>query len=188
MKFKGRLKSIHKELLSNNYIVSFEMEEGDLEQADKINEKELVVTAEPFKELRSGEANKLLWECIGKLAKFQNKDKWDVYLESLRKYGQYTYSCIKPEAVEAFKEKWRECEEIGELEINGQKAVQLLCYFGSSTYTTKEFAQLLDGVIQDMVDAGMDRPLSKEMKRALEQWNQYCKENENVLSAEGKES
>ena len=183
MKFRGKLKSIHKELLSNNYIVSFEMEEGDLEQADKINGKELVIKAEPFKEIRRGEANKLLWECIGKLAKFQNKDKWDVYLESLKKYGQYTYSCINPEAAEAFKEKWRECEEIGELEINGQKYIQLLCFFGSSTYTTKEFAQLLDGVIQDMVDAGMDRPLSKEMKRALEQWNQYCKNQETDVSS-----
>lgn len=188
MKFKGKLKSIHKELLSNNYIVSFEMEEGSLEQADKINGKELIVSAEPFKDLRSGEANRLLWECIGKLAKFQNRDKWEVYLESLRKYGQFTYVCLKPEAVEAFKEEWRECEEIGELEINGQKAVQLLCYFGSSTYNTKEFAQLLDGVIQDMTDAGMDKPLSKEMKRALEQWNQYCKTKENALSVEDKES
>lgn len=188
MKFKGKLKSIHKELLSNNYIVSFEMEEGDLEQADKINGKELIVTAEAFKDLRSGEANRLLWDCIGKLAKYQNKDKWVVYLESLKKYGQYTYFCMKPEAVEAFKEKWRECEVIGELEINGQKAIQLLCFFGSSTYTTKEFAQLLDGVIQDMVDAGMDKPLSKEMRRALDQWNQYCKQSESASSAEGKEN
>lgn len=183
MKFRGKLQSIHKELLSNNYIVSFEMEEGDLEQADKINGKELIVTAEPFKDIRSGEANRLLWECIGKIAKYENKDKWQVYIESLRKYGQYTYACLKPEAVEAFKENWRECEEIGELEINGQKAVQLLCYFGSSTYTTKEFAQLLDGVIQDLVDTGQDRPLSKEMKRALEQWNQYCKQQESVASS-----
>ena len=80
MKFKGKLKSIHKELLSNNYIVSFEMEEGSLEQADKIVDKELIITAEPFKDIRSGEANRLLWECIGKIAKFESKDKWDVYL------------------------------------------------------------------------------------------------------------
>lgn len=188
MKFRGKLKSIHKELLSDNYIVSFEMEEGDLDQADKIKDKDLVVTAEGFKGIRSGEANRLLWDCIGKIAKFEKKDKWEVYLNSLKKYGQYTYACIKPEAVEAFKENWRECEEIGELEINGQKAIQLLCYFGSSTYTTQEFSILLDGVIQDLVDTGQDRPLSKEMKRALEQWNQYCKAKENALSAEEKDN
>ena len=183
MRFKGKLLTIHKDFLSSNYIVSFEMEEGSLEQADKIIDKELIVNAEPFKDLRSGEANRLLWDCIGKIAKFQGRDKWEVYLEELKKYGQYTYACIKPEAVEAFKESWRECEEIGELEINGRKAVQLLCYFGSSTYTTKEFAQLLDGVIDDLTNCGLDRPLSKEMKRALEQWNQYCKQSEGALSA-----
>lgn len=184
MRFKGKLKTIHKDLLSNNYIVSFEMEEGNLEQADKIVDKELIVNAETFKDLRSGEANRLLWDCIGKLAKFQGKDKWEVYLEELKKYGQYTYIQIVPEAVEAFKETWRECEEIGRITIEGIEYVELLCYFGSSRYTTKEFAQLLDGVIQDMTDAGMDRPLSKEMKRALEQWNQYCKQSEGALSAE----
>ena len=180
MKFRGKLKSIHKELLSENYIVSFEMEEGDLEQADKVKDRDLIITAEPFKDIRSGEANRLLWDCIGKIAKFENKDKWEVYLNSLRKYGQYTYFNMKKEAFESFKENWRECEVIGELEINGEEYYEVLCYFGSSKYTTKEFAQLLDGVIQDLVDTGQDRPLSKEMKRALEQWNQYCKQNENV--------
>ena len=184
MRFKGKLQTIHKDFLSSNYIVSFVMEEGSLEQADKIIDKELIINAEPFKDIRSGEANRLLWDCIGKIAKFQGRDKWEVYLESLKKYGQYTYACIKPEAVEAFKESWRECEEIGELDVNGHKAVQLLCYFGSSTYTTKEFAQLLDGVIEDLTNCGLDRPLSKEMKRALEQWNQYCKQSEGALSAE----
>lgn len=177
MRFRGKLKSIQKDFLSNNYIISFEMQEGTLDEADKIIEKDLTITAETYKDNRSGQANKLLWDCIGKLAKFQNKDKWDVYLEELKKYGQYTYTCIKPEAVETFKENWRECEVIGDLEINGKKATQLLCYFGSSTYNTKEFAQLLDGVIEDLKDAGLDTPHSKELEAAYEQWNQYCKKS-----------
>ena len=186
MKFRGKLKSIHKELLSENYIVSFEMEEGDLEQADKIKDRELVITAETFKDLRSGEANRLLWDCIGKIAKFQGRDKWEVYLESLRKYGQYTYIQIIPEAFEAFKDNWRECEEIGRVVVDGVEKIEVLCYFGSSHYSTKEFAILLDGVIDDLTTCGLDRPLSKEMKRALEQWNQYCKQKEtDVSSADG---
>lgn len=188
MRFRGKLKTIQKDFLSNNYIVSFEMEEGNLDDADKIINKDLTVTAESYKDNRSGQANKLLWECIGRLAKFQNKDKWEVYLEELKKYGQFTYTCIKPEAVESFKEKWRECEVIGELEINGQKAIQLLCFFGSSQYDTREFAQLLDGVIQDLEDAGLPKPHSKELERAYEQWTQYCNQKNGVSSADVKES
>ncbi len=188
MRFRGKLKAIQKDFSTGNYIVSFEMEEGDLEEADKINKKDLTITAESYKEIRSGAANKLLWECISKLAKYQKKDKWKVYLDSLRKYGLYTYACLKPEAVEAFKENWRECEEIGELEINGKKAIQLLCYYGSSTYTTKEFAQLLDGVIEDLKDAGLDYPHSEEIEVAFEQWNQYCNEKKGVSCVEKKKS
>ena len=68
------------------------------------------------------------------------------------------------------KKQRRECEVIGEVDINGQKAVQMLCYFGSSTYDTKEFSRLLDGVISEMQEMGLETPTSEDMRRALEQW------------------
>jgi hypothetical protein len=77
---------------------------------------------------------------------------------------------VKPNVVDAMKAQWRECEVIGEVDINGQKAVQLLCYFGSSTYDTKEFSTLLEGVISEMAEMGLNLPPSQEMERALEQW------------------
>jgi hypothetical protein len=72
--------------------------------------------------------------------------------------------------VDAVKQQWRECEEIGKVDINGQEAVQLLCYFGSSTYDTKEFSVLLDGVISEMKEIGLAPPPSKHIKEALDQW------------------
>jgi hypothetical protein len=88
----------------------------------------------------------------------------------LKRYGKYTYICVKPAVVEAVKAQWRECEEIGRVNINGQEAVQMLCYFGSSTYNTKEFSVLLDGVISEMKEMGIEAPTSEDMRRALEQW------------------
>ena len=64
----------------------------------------------------------------------------------------------------------RECEVIGKVTVNGQEAVQMLCSFGSSTYNTKEFSHLLDGVISEMKEMGLETPLSSDMKRALEMW------------------
>ena len=46
----------------------------------------------------------------------------------------------------------------------------MLCYFGSSTYDTKEFSVLLDGVISEMREIGLQPPPTEEMKRALETW------------------
>lgn len=119
---------------------------------------------------RSLNANKLLWQCLGEIAGALNADKWDIYLKMLKRYSKFTYICVKPNVVEAVKRQWRECEEIGEVNINGQKSVQLLCYFGSSTLDSKEFSILLNGVISEMSEMGLPTPAEKDMERAIANW------------------
>lgn len=67
------------------------------------------------------------------------------------------------------KRQWREVEEIGDIKINGRDAIQLLCYYGSSTYNTQQFSALLDGVISEMKELGLQTPTSEEMRRSLEE-------------------
>ena len=105
------------------------------------------------KQKRSLNANALLWHCLGEIANALNTDKWEVYLQMLKRYGKYTYICVKPNVVDSVKKQWRECEVLGDIEINGQKAIQMLCYFGSSTYDSKEFSSLLNGVISEMEES-----------------------------------
>ena len=88
----------------------------------------------------------------------------------LKRYGKFDYVIVKEKAVEAMKRQWRELEEVGEISVNGQKAVQLLCYYGSSTYDTKEFSVLLDGVISEMKEIGLTPPPDKQTKELLAKW------------------
>lgn len=136
-----------------------------------LQDRDQIFDIDVHREKRSLTANGMLWACIGDIAKAMKPplDKWEVYLMMLKRYGKYTYICVKPSAVETFKKTWRECEELGEIEINGSKAVQLLAYFGSSTYDSKEFSELLDGVISEMVQMGLQPPPSSEMRRLIEQ-------------------
>ena len=130
------------------------------------------------KNKRSKDANSLLWACLDEIAKamIPPQDKWNVYLLMLKRYGKFTYICVKPNVVDAVKLQWRECEEIGHVNINGQDAVQLLCYFGSHTYNTKEFSVLLDGVISEMAEMGLETPQDKEMQRAIKQYEKERKQ------------
>lgn len=174
MEFTGRVQNITKDWETNQYQITFTVNEpsamigvNEIKSCEKLS-----VKAEPYKKKRSVDANALLWVCLGKIADAMETptDKWDIYLQMLKRYGKYTHICVKPHVVDAVKAQWRECEEIGEVNINGQKAVQMLCYFGSSTYDTKEFSRLLDGVISEMQEMGLETPASEEMQRALEQW------------------
>lgn len=140
------------------------------ETIEKYIDKDLDVTIKLYKEKRSLNANAMLWSCLGEIAAVLRTDKWNVYLMMLKRYGKYTYICVKPNVVESVKAQWRECEEIGEININGEKAVQLLCYFGSSTYDSKEFSVLLDGVISEMKEMGLETPSERELDMVIEAW------------------
>lgn len=169
METTGRLKSITKDWQSDKLIVSFEIDSRTID-ADSLQNVTLEITAKKQRKHRSLNANALLWSCLGKIAAVLRTDKWSVYLEMLKRYGLYTYICVKPQAVEMLKRQWRECEEIGTININGKEAVQMLCYYGSSTYDTKQFSVLLDGVISEMKEAGLETPSEEELRRSIEAW------------------
>lgn len=137
---------------------------------DKTRDKDLNLEIKQHRNHRSKDANALLWECIGRLAMALRADKWDIYLLMLKRYGQYTYIVVPPNAVEMVARQWRECEVIGDININGREGVQMLCYYGSSTYDTKQFSILLDGVISEMKEIGLTAPTSEDMRRSIEEW------------------
>lgn len=137
---------------------------------DKTRDKDLNLEIKQHRNHRSKDANALLWECIGRLAMALRADKWDIYLLMLKRYGQYTYIVVPPNAVDMVARQWRECEVIGDININGRDGVQMLCYYGSSTYDTKQFSILLDGVISEMKEIGLTAPTSEDMRRSIEEW------------------
>ena len=55
------------------------------------------------------------------------------------------------------------------MHLNSTKLIQMLCFYGSSTYNTEEFARLLNGVIDDMHDMQLETPPDAEMRALLEQ-------------------
>ena len=172
MIFTGKFKGVTTDWATGQHNITFSInEKSALAEIEHIQECEkLHIEAKPYRKKRSINANKLLWDCLGKIASVLRADKWDIYLLMLKRYGQYTYICVKPNMVEAIKRQWREVEVVGDIDINGKQAVQLLCYFGSSTYDSKEFSVFLDGVVSEMVEMGLQPPPSKDMQRALEQW------------------
>lgn len=172
MDYTGIIKDISIDWETGKNKVTFLLNEKDsAQQIETLRNAEMLdIKVSKHRKKRSLDANALLWSCLGEIAAVLRTDKWEVYLQMLKRYGKYTYICVKPNVVDAMKAQWRECEEIGKIDINGKEAVQMLCYFGSSTYDSKEFSVLLDGVISEMRELGLQPPASGDMKRALEQW------------------
>ena len=138
------------------------------EDMEKYQDMDLDISFGKHRNRRSLDANACLWACIGQIAEKLRTDTWSVYLYMLERYGKYTHVSIRPEAVEDLRKQWREIKVVGDSVVNGEVMAHVLCYFGSSTYDSKEFARLLDGVISDMEDLGLETPLRADIREMLE--------------------
>ena len=134
------------------------------------NGKRLTVEVTREKKRRSLDANAYLWVLLGKMAAVLQTDKDAVYIEMLSRYGVYTHVVVKPQVAERVKQEWRTVRELGEVTVNGKVGIQLQCYFGSSSYTTAEMATLIDGVISECKDMGIETATPAELERMKGEW------------------
>lgn len=170
MRTTGKIRGIRKGA-SGGWVVELDVHHAEEDPLNRLSQEDVLeISLERPRRRRSLNANALLWKCIGDIAMDRRADKWDIYLMMLKRYGQYTYILCKPKALEMLKRQWRECEEIGEINVNGETAIQCLCYYGSSTYDSKEFSVLLDGVISEMKELGLPTPMPQEVRTCLDEW------------------
>lgn len=165
MKTQGRLTGIQVPFRSEKAVISFEVT-ADPADVERYKDKELDITIVRHSKKRGLAANAMLWACLGEIAAAARTDNWSAYLYMLERYGKYSTVLIKAEALPDLRRVWRETRIVGEREDG---MVEVLCFYGSSTYTTEEFSRLLDGVVSDMKELGLTPPPSREMQAALEE-------------------
>lgn len=177
MELVGKITKFEINPLNRAHSITFEVEDGNAVRDSVLSlmssQRLLTMSVSKFRRHRSLDANAFLWKCLGDLATALMMDKWDLYLQELKKYGKFTYLIVKPAAVDALMRQWRECEEYGRVMVNGTEAVQMICYFGSSTYDSDEFSTLINGVIEDMKEVGIAPPPSRDMQRIIERMKEH---------------
>lgn len=136
----------------------------------EIKDKLYAATIKEFRKKRSLDANAYLWVLLDKIADAVGSTKDDIYLQVLELYGVFTHIIVKEEAVEQFKKEFRTCRELGKVAVNGKTGVQLQCYLGSSTYDTKQMSRLIEGVVSDCKELGIETLTPKELALMCEEW------------------
>ena len=132
---------------------------------------ELSVEIKQDRPNRSHNANAYMWALLSKMAEILKATKDELYLIMLDRYGVFTHVIVKPNVVEKVKQEWRTVRELGEVTVNGQSGIQLQCYFGSSAYDTKEMARLIDGVVSEAKELGIETLTPNELSRLKQEWS-----------------
>jgi len=119
---------------------------------------------------RSLDANAYMWVLLSELAAALHTTKDELYLVMLERYGVFTHVVVKPNVVDRVKQEWRTVRELGEVTIKGQTGIQLQCFFGSSTYDTAEMARLIDGVVSECKEVGINTLTPAELALLKQEW------------------
>lgn len=174
MEFTGKLQNVSRDWKTGQWNITFTMNEASaINEVNNIQSCEkLSIKAVKHRNKRSLDANAYCWVILQKIAEVLHQDKWNVYLEMLGKYGVFTHIIVKPNVVDKVKEEWRTVKELGEVSVNGMTGIQLQCYFGSSTYNTKEMSVLIDGIVYEAKELGIETLPPDELERMKIEWNQ----------------
>ena len=121
------------------------------------------------KEERSLTANAYAWALIGKIADHLRSSKDQIYLLELMKYGQSEIvSVVSSVDVKGY---FKYFQAVGTATLQGKEFIHYRVYKGSSEYDTREMAVLIDGIISDAKEMGIETLPPAEVERLKEAWS-----------------
>lgn len=112
------------------------------------------------KNKRSLDANGYCWVLCKKIADKLHITKEEVYRKNIKEMGKYEIIPIRNEAVSTFINAWTckgigwICESLSKSKFDG--FTNLIAYYGSSVYDSKEMALLLDSIVQEAQTLDID--------------------------------
>ena len=173
MEFTGTINNISNDFFTGELNITFTVNEKGSVAAeyDKLKDcQKLKINAVKFRNRRSLDSNAYMWILLQKMAELLHTTKDELYLEVLGRYGVFTHIIVKPNVADRVKAEWKIVKDLGEVKVNGSSGIQLQCFFGSSTYDTKEMSVLIDGVVGECKELGIETISTEELKRMKSMW------------------
>ena len=159
--------------------------DGDAADIEKLSDKKLTVELKQYREKRSLDANAYYWVLVGKLADVLEQSNAWVHNHMLRKYGQimviddqgvYTVLPDSDEAQKAIDEaETYHLKPTSQVKPGkgGKMYRTYMMLRGSSEYDTKEMSRLIDGLVSECKEAGIETLPPAELERMMENYEKH---------------
>ena len=131
-------------------------------------DREKLFEIKPYRQKRSLNANAYAWVLINEMANSLRTSKDEVYQEMLKRYGQSRVISVLSEIdISRFVKYY---EEIGKGHVEGKEFTYYRCFIGSSEYDSREMAILIDGIVDEAKELGIDTLPTTAVERMKALW------------------
>lgn len=179
MQTTGIIEDISIDYKTRKSKISILLDTKQIEVVEQLkNENKLNVELKKYRKKRSLDANAYCWVLCDKIAKELSKDgtiltKEKIYQDGILQIGTFEPMIIEEKAFENFKRIW-ERQGLGFLiqEVSKKdKCVKVHCYYGSSTYDTKEMSLLINLLVELAKSLNIETKTPAEINSLLESWD-----------------
>lgn len=171
MKFIGKLLDFNINYINGKAKIIIETNEinGIIQGYNSLkNIEKLDIEIKQHREKRSLNANSYFWALVTEIANVTRSSKEEVYIDMLRNYGQSDMvSVLSHIDVSSY---FKYYEEAGTSRLNGKDFTHYKVFKGSSEYDTKEMSILIDGVVSECKQLGIETIPPEELKKLKESW------------------
>lgn len=170
---------INIDLITKKPKISLLLDTNDINVVEKLkNENKLNIELKKWHQKRSLDANAYCWVLCDKIAKELSKDgqvvtKEIIYKDAILQIGSFEPFIVQEISFEKFKRIW-EKQGLGFLvqEVSRKdKCIKVHCYYGSSTYDSKEMSLLIQILVDLAKSLNVETKSEAEIKNLLEQWH-----------------
>lgn len=189
MDFTGRFHTIGRDLITGKYIVDLRVNEDVTRAFERLKDKNIDITIKQHRKKRSLDANAYYWQLLTKLAEALHVSKSYLHNYFLRKYGQPEYFDGKmvyiaiPDTDDAQKkadeDEYTHLKPTSQVRI-GNDGIMYRTYKllrGSHNYNTKEMSELIDGLVGECKEVGIETMTPDELNRLKEEWRKHEQKN-----------
>ena len=154
--------------------ITVEVDSDFREGFNRLRESDVAIEIKKYREKRSRDANAYAWVLIDKIAAEMSVDKIDVYRSAIKDFGGVSQVvCVMDDAVEKLRQGWQ-IHGIGwQTDIMESKlpgCTNVILYYGSSTYDTKQMSLLIDHLVQDAKALGIETDTPEQLIRYKNEW------------------
>lgn len=127
------------------------------------------------KRRRSLEANSYCWVLCDKIASAIGTTKELIYKDAIENVGVFTQMLVQNEAVESFINAWNK-QGLGNHAMTAYESKKnpgntvIIAYHGSSTYDTKAMARLIDYIVSEAKEVGVETLTPDEIAKMKAAW------------------
>ena len=179
MECTGRITGIAKDYISGKWTLTLQIDEdirGEYEELRSVNLLNVII--KKFRKKRSLDANAYYWVLVSKLSEKLRTSKEEMHNMLLFQYGQIDRDedgnaiifSLRSD-IDISKRYDLHAKPIGKGYVGEKEFIHYALLKGSHLYDTKEMSVLIDGVVGEAKEQGIETMTPDDLKRMKEAWN-----------------